>query len=111
MSYKTTLRYQVDNDVHSVSVTGLQKKLLLALQRGAVVYRPARRRRKEHHLVGRVKIEEAGKPQDRVQDRVPDQLVSMGLLDVTASRAPGGFRLDYMIPQGIKLLDAAYNPA
>ena len=92
MSYKTTLRYQVDNDVHSVSVTGLQKKILLALQRGAVVYRPARRR-KEHHLVGRVKIEEAGKPQDRVQDRVPDQLVSMGLLDVTASRAPGGLSL------------------
>ena len=104
------LRYKVDGDIHSLRVTSGQRKILMALQRGAVVFRPARRPAGVHHLVGQIKIEEEGKPRDRVQDRVADQLVSMGLLDVTARRAPGGFRLDYMIPQGVQLVDVACNP-
>ena len=104
------LRYKVDGDMHSLRVTSGQRKILMALQRGAVVFRPARRPAGVHHLVGQIKIEEEGKPRYRVQDRVADQLVSMGLLDVTARRAPGGFRLDYMIPQGVQLVDVACNP-
>ena len=51
-----------------------------------------------------MKIKEEGMPLGRVQDVVPDALISRGLLEVTASRAPGGFRLDYFIPQGVRLI-------
>mgnify|MGYP003151347667 CR=1 FL=1 len=98
------LYYKVDGNTRVQQVTVGQQRLLEALQRGASVYRPARRPWGQHHLVGAVKIKEKGMPLGRVQDIVPDTLISLGLLEVTATRAPGGFRLDYFIPQGLRII-------
>ena len=93
-----------DNETRIVPVTEAQCRLLMALQRGGRVYRPPRRKPGSHHLEGRVKILEEGRDPSRVQDCVADTLVSQGMLEVTATRVEGGFRLDYLIPAGIELI-------
>ena len=98
--------YMTDGTSHVVFVTARELDLLEDLQRGAVVYRPARRPPGEGRGSGsgrgRVRIRR-GDGELACQDQVADGLVAKGLLEVTARRAPGGFRLDYMLPSGIEL--------
>lgn len=101
--------YMTDGTPHVVFVTARELDLLDDLQRGAVVYRPARRPPGEGRGSGsgrgrvRIRRGDGGDGELACQDQVADGLIAKGLLEVTARRAPGGFRLDYMLPSGIEL--------